>query len=117
MNRTFQGMMLLGIVILAVPISSWSVETGTEMAAKTYAAKCASCHAKDGKGNAAMVKVFKVDASALDLTKDSTLAKSDAALAKVTTDGINKMPAYKGKLTDAEIAGLIAYIRTLAPKK
>ncbi len=117
MNRTSQGIMLLGILILSVPISGWSVETGTETATKTYAAKCASCHGKDGKGNPNMAKVFKVDPSALDLVKDSTLAKSDADLTKVTTDGINKMPAYKGKLADADIAGLIAYIRTLAPKK
>jgi mono/diheme cytochrome c family protein len=28
-----------------------------------------------------------------------------------------KMPAYKGKLTDDQIKGLVAYIRELAKKK
>jgi cytochrome c6 len=117
MNRTFQGTILLGSLILAIPLSNLSADAGTDAAAKTYAAKCVSCHAKDGKGNAAMAKVFKVEPAALDLVKDSSLAKSDADLAKLTTDGKDKMPAYKGKLTDSEITGLVAYIRSLAPKK
>ncbi len=115
MNRAFQGMMFLGVLILAVPISSWSAEAGTDAAAKIYAAKCASCHGKDGKGNPAMAKVFKLEPAALDVVKDSSLAKSDADLVKLTADGKEKMPAYKGKLSDAEIAGLVSYIRTLAP--
>lgn len=80
---------------------------------KLYATKCASCHAKTGKGNAAMAKVFKVEPAALDMAKKATLDKSDADLAKTITDGVNKMPAYKGKLTDADIKGLVAYLRTL----
>ncbi len=84
--------------------------------ASTYAAKCASCHGKDGKGNPAMAKMFKVDLAALDLVDKDSLAKSDGELAKLTADGLNKMPAYKGKLTDGDIAAVVAYIRALAAK-
>ncbi len=38
---------------------------------------------------------------------------SDADLAAAITNGKGKMPAYKGKLTDAQISGLAAYIKTL----
>jgi mono/diheme cytochrome c family protein len=38
---------------------------------------------------------------------------SDDDLIAVTTNGKNKMPAYKGKLTDAQIKEVIAYIHTL----
>ena len=35
------------------------------------------------------------------------------ALIASTTNGKDKMPAYKGKLTDAQIKDVIAYMRTL----
>ena len=117
MNRSFQGMMLLGILILAGSSLGWSADAGTDAAAKTYTAKCASCHGKDGTGNPAMAKVFKVEPPALDMTKKATLDKTDADLAKVVKDGLNKMPAYKDKLTDADITSVVAYIRTLAKPK
>jgi cytochrome c6 len=84
-------------------------------AAKIYAAKCAACHAKDGKGSAPMAKMFKLaDPAALNLTADATAKKSDADLVKTITDGRGKMPVFKGKLKDAEISALAAYIRTLS---
>jgi cytochrome c6 len=85
--------------------------------AKNFGAKCASCHGKDGKGNAAMSKVFKVDPSALDLTDKATLDKTDADLDAVTAKGFKKMPAYAGKMTEAEIAALTAHVRTLGAAK
>ena len=36
---------------------------------------------------------------------------------KIITDGKGKMPAYKGKLSEAEIDALVKYIRAFAPKK
>jgi mono/diheme cytochrome c family protein len=47
--------------------------------------------------------------------KDPAMVKaSDAQFIASTTDGKGKMmPAYKGKLTDAQIKDVIAYIRTL----
>jgi cytochrome c6 len=108
---------VLGAMILLVAAAlAWAADAN-DGAAKTYAAKCASCHAKDGKGNPAMAKAFKVEASALDMTKKETLDKSDADLQKIISDGLNKMPAYKGKLTDEDIKGVAAYIRSLAKPK
>ena len=109
--------LVLGSMILLAAAVAAQAADAPDGAAKTYGAKCASCHAKDGKGNAAMAKAFKVDMAALDMTKKATLDKSDADLDKVIADGLNKMPAYKGKLTDAEITGVTAYIRSLAAPK
>src|ERR1039457_460985 len=75
--------------------------------AKIYAAKCAACHAKDGKGNPAMAKLFKLEPSAVNLTKKETQDKKDTELVAITTDGKEKMPAQKGKLQPAEIASAI----------
>ncbi len=77
-----------------------------------YAAKCASCHGKDLKGNPAMAKVFKVDPSALNLVDKETLTKTDADLIATTTKGKGKMPAQAGKLKPEEITDLVAYIRS-----
>jgi mono/diheme cytochrome c family protein len=41
------------------------------------------------------------------------LAASDHQFFVSTKDGLNRMPAYKGKLTDQQIKDVIAYIRTL----
>jgi mono/diheme cytochrome c family protein len=116
MNMMVKKIGIIQITGLLMAGVAWSADAGTDPGAKTYGAKCASCHGKDGAGNAAMVKVFKVEPAALDMTKKSTLDKSNADLAKVIKDGLNKMPAYKEKLTDADIASVVAYMRTLAKK-
>ncbi len=85
--------------------------------AEAFAGKCSSCHGKDGKGNAAMVKTLKFDPAALDLTDAATAGKTDADLTKVILGGLNKMPAYQGKLTDEQVAGVVTFIRGLASPK
>lgn len=85
----------------------------SEDAKKKYAKTCASCHGKDAKGNPAMAKMFKADPSALDLVDEKTLGMTDAELIKIIAEGLNKMPAYKGKISDSLIAEIVVYIRSL----
>jgi len=73
-------------------------------AAADYKAKCAMCHGADGMGKAPMGS---------NLTSADVQKMSDADLNGAITNGKNKMPAYKGKLTDAQITDLVSYIRTL----
>lgn len=82
-----------------------------------YGARCASCHNKDAKGNPAMVKMFKVDATAMDLTGKDAQCKADKDLAALITAGKGKMPSYKDKLSADEINAVAAYIKTLGPKE
>ena len=76
-----------------------------------YKSKCAACHGADGSGSATGKKM-----GAHDFTTADVQGMSDADLATIITNGKNKMPAYKGKLTDDQIKGLVAYIRGLAKK-
>ena len=77
--------------------------------AALYKGKCAMCHGPDGKGQTGMGKSLKLrDLGSADVQK-----QTDAELVKITTDGKGKMPAYKGKMTDAEISAVVAFIRTL----
>jgi len=83
-------------------------QSGTD----TYKTKCATCHGSDGLASTPMAKAMKVPSF-----KAPELAKaSDADLIAATKNGKGKMPAYNGKLTDAQIKEAIVYIRTLQKK-
>ena len=78
--------------------------SGQDVAAN-YKEKCAVCHGKDGQGGKMGTKAF---ASA------EVQALSDAELTAAISKGKPpKMPAYEGKITDAEIKDLVAYVRSL----
>jgi cytochrome c6 len=75
-----------------------------------YKTKCAACHDADGSGSGAMGKQL----GAPDLRSDAVQKKTDAQLTDEIASGVGqKMPAYKGKLTDDQIKGLVAAIRGL----
>jgi cytochrome c551 len=74
-----------------------------------YGSKCAMCHGPDAKGQTAMGKNLKLR----DLTSADVQKQTDAELTTLITNGKGKMPAYKGKLTDAEITSVVKYLRTL----
>jgi len=75
-----------------------------QSAADNYKAKCAMCHGADGS---------KSVMGAKPLNGPDVQKTSDADLTEAITNGKGKMPAYKGKLTDAQIKDLVSYIKTL----
>ena len=93
-------------VITAIVFASSGAAFGADAAA-LWAQNCASCHGKDGSGNTAMGKKLGVK----DYTKDQGF--SDAEAANVIKNGRGKMKAYKGKLSDADVKALVAYVRSL----
>ena len=78
-------------------------------AADLYKSKCQMCHAADGSGNTPAGKAMK----AHPFNSPDVLKESDADLIAVIKKGKNKMPGFEGKLTDAQIASLVAHIHTL----
>ena len=79
-------------------------------AAETWNTSCAGCHGKDGSGNTIMGK----KAGVADYRDPKVQAKfTDEEASKIIHDGKNKMKSYKDRLTDDQIKGLIAYIRSL----
>lgn len=105
---------LFALIVAGVAGTVGAVENPTEVLFKQ---KCASCHGKDGKGTAAMAKMFKLDIAELDLTDKATLEKKDEELDAITTKGVGKMPAYEKKLKAEEISDLTVYIRSLTKTK
>lgn len=101
------------IVFTAVVLALSTAPRAQADGAATFKAKCASCHAADGSGDSPTGKAMKVG----DLRSADAQKLTDAQLTDIITNGKAKMPAYKGKLTDAQIKELVGTIRDLAKKK
>lgn len=79
---------------------------------KLFTAKCSVCHGDDGHGTDIGRGVDVVDLHSPEVQK-----QTDEQLIDVVTNGKNKMPANKGKLTAAQIKSLVAYVRELGKQK
>ncbi len=101
-----------GLLAILTGLVLWGTPAFADAAAN-YKAKCAMCHGADGKGDTPAGKKM----GARNFASDEVQKASDADLIAVTTKGKNKMPAYGGKLSDAEIKDLIGYVRQLAKGK
>jgi mono/diheme cytochrome c family protein len=82
-------------------------------AAKSFKTNCVLCHSADGSGDSSTGKAMH----AKDLRSDEVQKESDAALSEVITKGRGKMPAFGAKIKPDDIQKLVAYIRSLPPKK
>jgi cytochrome c6 len=80
--------------------------------AEIYKTKCAACHGADGSGQTPVGKSMKIR----DLRSAEVQKQTDADLQKIVTEGKSKMPAFKTKLSVADISSLVAYIRGMAKK-
>jgi len=98
-----------GIVVAAALAAFPSTLAFGQAGADTYKAKCMMCHAADGSGSSPAGKAMV----AIPFSSPALVKASDADLIAATTKGKGKMPAYSGKLTDAQIKDVVAYIRTL----
>ena len=80
--------------------------------AAVWTKRCASCHGADGKGDTKVGKKYKV----ADLSDPSwPLAWTAPRVRKVIEDGVQgQMPAWKEKLSPAEIEAVTAYVFTLS---
>ena len=86
------------LVAMAVPAMA-------QDGAALYKTKCQMCHGPDGKGSAVGLKMG---------AKPFSEAKGgEKELIEITENGKNKMPAFKGKLTDEQIKDVVKYVRTL----
>jgi mono/diheme cytochrome c family protein len=102
-QRILTAAMILLTASIAAPAFAQSA------GADTYKAKCQMCHGPDGTAATPMGKMMKIPS----FKDPSVLKDSEAQLVAITKDGKGKMPAYNGKLTDAQIKTVVSFIRTL----
>ena len=98
----------IGLVVLFASVTSLAQATGAD----TYKAKCQMCHGADGLGNTPAGKAM----NAHPFNSPDVLKESDADLTTIIKSGKDKMPAFSGKLTDAQITDVLGYIHTLQKK-
>ena len=92
----------IAMICVAAPLHA-------QAGADTYKAMCMMCHSVDGSGSGPAGKSM----GAIPFNSPALVKASNADLIAATTNGQGKMPAYKGKLTDPQIAAVVAYVRTL----
>lgn len=99
----------LKIIAVFCLAASICVPAFAQSGADTYKAKCLMCHGADGLGNTPVGKSFKI----VSFKDPSVVKSSNSELETIIKNGKDKMPAFAGKLTDAQIGAEVEYIRTL----
>lgn len=100
------GMMVVAMIAASTGTAAFAQSTGADV----YKTKCQSCHGAEGTPNPGIAKAMGVK----PVSDPSVKAESEAQMIAVTTNGKAKMPAFKGKLTDAQIKASVDYFRSLA---
>lgn len=105
MSKTSRFAGAVAVAVLLTGAMSFAQSSGQA----TYKAKCQSCHGAQGVPNAGIAKTMGVK----PVMDASVKAHSAAEMIAITTNGKGKMPAFKGKLSAAQIKDSVDYFRTM----
>jgi mono/diheme cytochrome c family protein len=105
MRKTIRFQVTLAAVVLLASAVGFA-----QSGEATYKAKCQSCHGTAGVPNPGIAKAMGVKPA----NDPSVKSRTEAQMITTTTNGAGKMPAFKGKLSDAEIKDSVSYFRTFA---
>jgi cytochrome c6 len=101
-RKTFVWVALVAVAACLV-LPALAAEDGKAL----YESKCAMCHGKDGVAKATAKGSANLNDAAWQKANDA------AAIVKLTTEGKNKMPAFKEKLKAEQLQAIADYIKTL----
>jgi cytochrome c oxidase cbb3-type subunit 3 len=90
------------LACLVAPSAAGAAEAGKAI----YAAQCQMCHGADGSGGTPAGR-------AIGVAPFSRFQLSAAAMTTVILNGQGRMPAYRVKLTPAQITAVVQYIQQL----
>jgi len=103
MKAILCGTIMLGLLVgAALPAAAQDTQA-------LYKTKCQICHGPEATGSPAGQKLGVKDFQSPEVQK-----QPDSELLEVALKGKAKMPAYEGKLTNAQLTDLIKYMRGLA---
>ena len=74
-----------------------------------FTKNCEPCHGPNGEGGP--VKVDNKTIKVPSLKSDHAIKHTDDQIAKMITNGEEQMPAFKDKMTQAEIADMVKFVR------
>jgi cytochrome c6 len=103
------GLSLAMLMLASLLIAETKNAGGGSAAGKRiYAANCVTCHGPDGKG-APTGRAMGVK----DLHSPAVVKMSDAQIKHVVANGKGNMPPWKSQLSEAQIAQVTAFVRSL----
>lgn len=103
------SVLVVAITVFTLAFGSPALAADTVNGAKVFSANCAACHL-GGRNVVAAAKTLKKDA----LEKYNM--NSMEAIVSQVHNGKNAMPAFKGRLKDAQIEDVAAYVLEQAEK-
>ena len=106
MSKIIRMSLALATIILLSGAMGFAQSAGEA----TYKAKCQSCHGAQGVPNPGIAKAMGVKPA----SDPSVKSLSEAQMIAETANGKGKMPAFKSKLSDAEIKASVDYFRSFA---
>ena len=99
---------LMAALFLTLALTGFA--TADDAAGKNiFSSKCAICHGPSGDGKTSIGKTLNIP----DFHSAAAQKMTDAEVKAIVADGKNKMPAFKGKLTDTQIDQVVDYVRHL----
>lgn len=107
--KTILHSTVLIVVFVAIFVLGFSCAGFAQDAGAVFKAKCVMCHGADAAGKTPMGAKLNIP----DLRAPEIQKKSAADLGTAIAKGKNKMPAFEGKLSAAEVAQLADYIHKL----
>jgi cytochrome c6 len=107
MRRIFAGSLLVVSTIIGAASLPLRATTGAEI----FAIQCAMCHGPDGRAKTPIARKIGVkDLTVSALPPDAIARQVREGFAQ---NGTQKMPAFRGRLSDEEIRMLVDYVLTL----
>jgi mono/diheme cytochrome c family protein len=92
----------------AAPAATASVDEFATARAN-YKKHCEGCHGPNGEGG--LVKVDNKQIKVPSLKAAHAIKHTDDQIAKMITSGEEEMPSFKDKMTQAEIADMVKFVR------
>ncbi len=118
--RRITGAIALGALTLAIPwwwadSSALAGEVSAEKGRALFMASCQHCHGASADGQSDLAAYLTPPPA--NLTAPATQSKTDVELRKVILEGRagTAMSGFEGALDAAQVADVIAYIRSLKP--
>jgi len=112
--------LIAALIGLAASISAAAAEDTVNLGARIFAANCARCHGRSGKGDGPDLVKLQSAVSPDDWTdKESNQELTDSFIIAMITKGGKAngksriMPAFGGKLSMQQVQDLLAFIRSL----
>jgi len=101
MNSKIRFSMVLAVVASLAPAVCFAQHPGKAV----YEHKCLTCHGADGMASSGIGKILKVK----PVTDPYVRKYTRAEMIDLTRNGVGRMQAYKGDLTDEQIKDSVDY--------